>query len=307
MKLSQPAAAAVVPRYSLVSLNDECYPPLLREIHDPPEQLYVRGDTAALLRPQLAIVGSRRASAAALRVTELLASQLTAAGLSICSGLALGIDAAAHRGALSARGVTVAVTGTGIDQVYPRRHHGLAEDIVQAGCIVSEFPPGTPARKANFPQRNRIISGMSLGVIVVEAALRSGSLITARMAMEQGREVFALPWSMLHSGGAGCLHLLRDGARMVLGVEDVLDELGPLYSRHTQQIEAGGRSPQPASSSSLSPHEAALLNLIGYEVSTLDDLVQASGLPVERVLSVLSALEISGGIVQSGGGYLRSR
>lgn len=264
----------------------------------------MRGDAGVLQQPQLAIVGSRKASSAALRVTRLLAGQLSAAGLSICSGLALGIDGEAHRGALAVQGPTVAVTATGIDKVYPHRHRDLAGKVARSGCIVTEFPPGTPARKANFPQRNRIISGMSLGVVVVEAALRSGSLITARTAMEQGREVFALPWSMLHEGGRGCLQLLRDGAAMVVSVDDVLNELGSLYSRHQEQV-APQALPEVARPAALSHEEAAMLRLVGYEVSALDDLVLASGLPVDRALVVLSALEIEGRIVHSDGGYMR--
>lgn len=298
---------------TLISISDDCYPPLLREIHDPPRQLYVRGDVSALVQPQFAIVGSRRASVAALRVTQLLAGRLSQAGLSICSGLALGIDGAAHEGALQHQGTTVAVTATGIDTIYPRRHRGLAAEIATSGCIVTEFPPGTPPRKGNFPQRNRIISGMSLGVLVVEAALRSGSLITARTANEQGREVFALPWSMLHSGGRGCLALLREGAKMVLDVDDILDELGPLLTRHELELgrpisaapASNGETGSEPSGLSHSRHESAILTLVGYDVSTLDELVDASGLPVDQLLSVLSGLEISGCVARCEGGYVR--
>lgn len=294
----------------IIAISDERYPPLLREIHDPPEQLYVRGDVAVLQQPQFAVVGSRRASLAALRVTQLLAGQLSEAGLAICSGLALGIDGAAHRGALDAAGKTVAVVATGIDQIYPYRHRALASQITQAGCIITEFPPGTPARKANFPQRNRIISGLSMGVLVVEAALRSGSLITARTANEQGREVFALPWSMLHSGGKGCLQLLRDGAKMVQDVNDVLEELGPLYE-HCQKAPlaldggSGSAGAEPRSNSRLSKEEAKLIALLGDTVLSLDDLVHASGWPIAQVLALLGSLEIAGHIARASGGYAR--
>jgi DNA processing protein len=158
--------------------------------------------------------------------------------LHICSGLALGIDSAAHRGALATGGKSVAVMATGIDRVYPQRHQALAAQLEQAGCLVTEFLPGTPPLRHNFPKRNRIISGLSLGVLVIEAALPSGSLITAGTALEQGREVFALPWSMLHDGGRGCLQLIRDGAKMVQDVDDILEELGSLYAR---QACANGR------------------------------------------------------------------
>lgn len=292
----------------LIAIDDERYPPLLRDIHDPPEHLYVRGDVSTLQQPQFAIVGSRRASLAALRVTELLAGQLSQSGLGVCSGLALGIDGAAHRGALNVQGPTVAVIATGIDKVYPYRHRGLAAQIAQSGCIVTEFPPGTPARKANFPQRNRIISGMSMGVLVVEATLRSGSLITARTANEQGREVFALPWSMLHSGGKGCLQLLRDGAKMVLDVNDVLDELGSLYERHQQRTGAAESiyetGLETTADYSASKKEASILTLVGDEACALDDLVQATGLPVDEVLAILGSLEIGGRIARTEGRYV---
>ncbi|MFK7975304.1 MAG: DNA-processing protein DprA [Halioglobus sp.] len=314
MKTAQPpTASSEAVGFSLIAIGDDRYPPLLREIHDPPPELYVRGDVAALAQPQFAIVGSRRASVAALRVTRLLASQLSQSGLSICSGLALGIDGAAHQGAIGCQGTTVAVTATGIDTIYPYRHRGLATEVTSSGCVVTEFPPGTPPRKGNFPQRNRIISGMSLGVLVVEAALQSGSLITARTANEQGREVFALPWSMLHEGGKGCLQLLRDGAKMVLDVHDIVDELGPLYSQHQRESQRSSDDvtalKQDAAEAGLglptSKNEALILALLGYDASALDELAQASGLPVNTVLSVLSGLEVSGRVARSDGGYVR--
>jgi DNA processing protein len=276
----------------------------LREIHDPPPLLYVRGDPALLREAQLAVVGSRRASPAGLRAAEVLSGQLTSAGLHICSGLALGIDGAAHLGALAAGGKSIAVMATGIDKVYPLRHRELAGELEQLGCLVTEFPPGTPPRRENFPQRNRIISGLSLGVLVVEAALPSGSLITAGTALQQGREVFALPWSMFHKGGEGCLHLLRDGAKMVQTIDDVLEELGPLYALqqdlfasaqgNEEQIEGlpGGLQP--------------LLEWVGFELTTVDQLLKVSTKPVAQVLADLSALEMAGLIVRSAGGYIRS-
>ncbi|MEZ5502820.1 MAG: DNA-processing protein DprA [Halioglobus sp.] len=280
-----------------LAIDDEQYPPLLREIHDPPPLLYVRGDPALLLEGQLAVVGSRKASPAGLRVAQALSGQLACAGLQVCSGLALGIDGAAHRGALDAGGKSIAVMATGIDSVYPRRHTDLAAQLAQAGCLVTEFPPGTPPLRQNFPRRNRIISGLSLGVLVIEAALPSGSLITAGTALEQGREVFALPWSMLHEGGRGCLHLIRDGAKMVLDVEDILEELGPLY--RLQQ--AGCTGP----CDSAAPDNSGLLALVGYEVIGLDELVLLSGRSVAQVLGELSALEMSGEVARTAGGYIR--
>ena len=281
---------------SVVAIDDERYPPLLREIHDAPVLLFARGDTALLLEPQLAVVGSRRASSAGLRLTQDLCGEVTRAGLHICSGLALGIDGAAHRGALAAGGKSVAVMATGIDTVYPQRHRTLATELEQAGCLVTEFPPGARPLRHHFPRRNRIISGMSLGVLVVEAALPSGSLITAGTALEQGREVFALPWSMLHDGGRGCLQLLRDGAKMVLHVDDILEELGPMYT--VQQEHSPFARPAP-------PNESWLSALVGFEVVSLNELVRCSARPVAQVLEELSALELTGQIARIAGGYIR--
>lgn len=296
MNVAQARSAVRAFGATAIALDDENYPPLLREIHDPPAFLYVKGDATLLREAQLAIVGSRSASPAAMRLARTLAADLVQAGLPICSGLAMGIDSAAHRGALAAQGRTVAVMGTGIDQVYPRVHQSLAQEVVASGCLVTEFPPDTPPRKQNFPQRNRLISGMSLGVLVVEAALPSGSLITARTALEQGREVFALPWSPLHKGGHGCLHLLRDGAKMVQRVNDILEELGPLYSFLCHAADA---APQKDSESSW------LLGLVGFEAMSLDDLVAQSARPVAQVIAELSALELAGQVARTAGGYVR--
>ncbi len=282
----------------IVSIADERYPPLLREIHDPPPLLYARGDTELLRQPQLAIVGARRATAAGLQAAEQIASAIALAGLHICSGLARGVDGAAHKGALKAGGKTIAVMATGVDQIYPERHRALSEQIANAGCVLTEFPPGTPPRRQNFPQRNRIISGMALGTLVVEAALPSGSLITAGTALEQGREVFALPWSVAHKGGAGCLKLLREGAKMVTRVEDILEELGVLHNLQLDmlaEMDAG----KPRSRS------AELLTLIGCEPVSVDLLVDHSGLPVQEVMSLLSGLEVSAKVIRCPGGYIR--
>ena len=299
MNVAQARAAARAADATLVAIDDEYYPPLLREISDPPPALYVRGDAALLQQAQLAVVGSRRASPAALRVAQLLSSQLVRAGLHFCSGLALGVDGAAHRGALEAGGRSVAVTATGIDRIYPHRHRALAAELAQSGCLVTEFPPGTPPRRQNFPQRNRIISGLSLGVLVVEAALPSGSLITAGTALAQGREVFALPWSMLHSGGRGCLQLIRDGAKMVLEVQDILEELGPLYA-----LQQDG-CPLDCGDENGPPSEQWLLDLLGFEAASLEALADCSGKPVAEVLAALSVLELSGRVARTEGGYIR--
>jgi DNA processing protein len=289
----------VAPGFHTIAIDDERYPPLLRTIIDPPPLLYVRGDATVLQQAQFAVVGSRKASPAGLRLAQCLSAELAEAGLSICSGLAVGVDGAAHRGALEVRGKSVAVMATGIDQLYPRRHHALAMSLERAGCLITEFPPTTPPRRENFPQRNRLISGMSLGVLVVEAGLPSGSMITARTALEQGREVFALPWSMLHAGGKGCLHLLRDGAKMVQSVEDILEELGPLYE--LQQ----SLSPRPAAPPDTPAPESGLLALVGFEVVTLDELVLRSEQPAAQVMRELSNLELAGHVARIAGGYIR--
>lgn len=286
---------------ALIQRGEDAYPPLLSEIHDPPDVLYVRGRPDALLQPQMAIVGSRRASSAGLSLASRLAAELSAAGLGVCSGLALGVDGAAHRGALEAGGASVAVMATGVETVYPRRHLPLASQLMQTGCLVTEFPPGTPPRREHFPQRNRIISGLSLGVLVVEATPGSGSLITARAALEQGREVFALPWSALHDGGRGCLQLLRDGAKMVESVDDILEELGPLFRFHTESSSA----PRPLHTVAVPAGALALLQFLGYEVVSLDRLVADSGQPVSVVLDQLSALELDGQVARVSGGYIR--
>lgn len=292
-------AALAAADADIISLADDRYPPLLRTIYDPPSRLYVRGDAELLRQPQLAVVGARRATAMGLRAAEELSAAAVRAGLHICSGLALGIDGAAHRGAIDGGGRTVAVMATGVETVYPRRHQALGQQILASGCLVTEYPPGTPPRRGNFPRRNRIISGMSLGVLVIEAALPSGSLITANSALEQGREVFALPWSIAHTGGAGCLRLLRDGAKMVLGIDDILQELDSLYGLQLDML--GDMATEDAADD----EEPLLLSLLGYEPVEVDVLVSRSGLPVASVMSQLSALEIRGVVVRSTGGYLR--
>lgn len=283
----------------ILAITDIRYPPLLRGIHDPPPLLYVRGDTRILSQAQLAIVGSRKASPAGLRAAGEFAAQATTAGLHITSGLALGVDAASHRGALAGGGRSVAVMATGIDRVYPARHRELARDLEQAGCLISEFPLGSPPVRYSFPRRNRVVSGLSLGVLVVEAALPSGSLITARTALEQGREVFTLPWSIYHRGGAGCLYLIRDGAKMVVAINDILEELGPMYTLQQELL------PAEQAAAELSVGAQQVLQLIGYETVTADQLSKLSALPVARVMAELSSLELLGMVSREGGGYIR--
>lgn len=284
----------------VIALTDERYPPLLRTLFDPPPLLYLRGQAAALRQPLLAVVGSRRASAVGLRMAEQLSAEVGSSGVGIASGLALGIDGAAHRGGLRAGVAGVAVMATGIDEIYPRRHQELAEQLLSKGCLVTELPPGMRPLRHHFPRRNRIISGLSLGVLVVEAALPSGSLITASTAAEQGREVFALPWSPLHAYGAGCLHLLRDGATMVQSVDDILAELGPLATNNRELI-----APGCFAEDELDGIQRRLLDLLGHEAVTVDELAMHSGFAVDRVLVELSVLELTGRIERSDFGYRR--
>lgn len=285
------------PRCHLLTWTDPDYPRLLRELPDAPVALYVHGDRTLLARPQLAVVGSRNPTPAGRENAAAFAKSLAAAGLTVTSGLALGVDGAAHRGALAA-GTTIAVAGTGLDRVYPPRHRELAHAIVHAGAIVSEFPLGTPPRPENFPVRNRIISGLSLGVLVVEAAQQSGSLITARLAVEQGREVFAIPGSIHSPLARGCHALIRQGAKLVETANDVLEELGPLAAL---AIPAAHES-APA----LSNEESELLRHLGYDSVHIDAIIERSGLTPDRVSSMLLALELRGLIaVGPGGTYQR--
>jgi DNA processing protein len=287
-----------------MALGSELYPPLLAEIHDPPPLLYLRGLTDTLLMPQLAIVGSRRHGVASARAARQIAGDLTAAGFSICSGMALGIDAVAHEAALEANGRTVAVMGTGIDRCYPGRHAGLAERITSQGLLVTEFPPGYGPRRENFPRRNRLISGLCAGVLVVEAARRSGSLITARLAMEQNREVFALPHSIYDPGGAGCNALIKDGAGLVEHAADIAGELGGLLA--AQILAQSGEPAGTQAAQNLSARLAALHAAVGYEAVTVDELVLAGHGLASEVVAGLTELQVRGLVVNRGGLYVRN-
>lgn len=276
-------AWASQPGQHLVTLADAAYPQALLEIPDPPTLLYVRGNPDLLGQPAVAIVGSRNATPQGLQTAEAFASTLARHGLCIVSGLALGIDAAAHRGALAAHGATVAVIGTGADRLYPARNRELALTIAKQGAIVSEFPLGTPAIAANFPRRNRIISGLSRGVLVVEAAPESGSLITARLAAEQGREVFAIPGSIHSPVARGCHKLIKQGAKLVETARDILEELGDVAAISSD----AGLPEAPAS---------PLLTALGHDPCGLDELVERTGLGADRLLGELLALELAGGV-----------
>ncbi len=283
----------------LVTWADADYPPLLRQIPDPPLALYVIGDRVALSRPQLAIVGSRNPTPAGRENARAFARHLAGAGLAITSGLALGIDGAAHRGALEASGgATLAVVATGLDRVYPARHKELAHEIAGRGALVSEFPLGTPPLPENFPIRNRLISGLALGVLVVEAAVGSGSLITARLATDQGREVFAIPGSIHSPLARGCHALIRQGAKLVETAQDVLEELGAL----ARVVADSGAAPlSQALPAELPAPMAQLLACLGYDPASIDQLVERSGLTTEAVSSMLLQLELQG-LVEAGAG-----
>ncbi len=295
------------PQRRLITIVDDHYPALLATIADPPTALFVDGDPAALSLPQLAIVGSRNPTPTGAETATAFAAHLAARGLSIASGLALGIDAAAHRGAIEAGGSTVAVLGTGIDITYPRGNAALRDAFGKHGTIVTEFPPGTPPRKENFPSRNRIISGLSTGVLVVEAALRSGSLITARLAAEQGREVFAIPGSIHNPLARGCHRLLREGARLVESADDIVAELGALFG---SLRDPGGDAPaddEPTGDATpADPEYDRLLAAIGHEATTVDTLVTRTGLTANVVSSMLLILEMRGRIRLGAGGYVRA-
>ena len=268
----------------LLTLADEQYPKWLLEIADPPPLLYASGQPALLAAPSVAVVGSRNATAQGICNSMHFSETLSRAGLTVVSGLALGIDTAAHEGGLRGAGSTVAVTGTGLDTVYPLRNRALAKRIEAAGCIISEYPLGTPPLAANFPRRNRIISGLARAVLVVEAAARSGSLITARMAAEQGRDVFAIPGSINAPLSRGCHHLIKQGARLAESAEEILDELG-------------WQSPiPPAQMITVAPAAGSLLCAMGFDPVHPDVLAQRSGLGAGTLNAELLTLELDGRI-----------
>jgi DNA processing protein len=280
-------------RITPVPWSDAAYPPALTTIIDPPPLLWVLGRVAALSTPSVAIVGARAASAYALSVAERLASDLTAAGLTVVSGLARGVDSAAHRGTVASGGVTVAVLGSGVDVLYPAEHAPLAREIEKNGAVISELVPGTPPQPQFFPLRNRIISGLSRAVVVIEAGEKSGSLITARSALEQGRDVLAVPGNVLSGRNRGAHALLRDGARIVETAQDILEELGLL-----------GSPCAPAfASRSLTPVRDPILScLVPGEPSDLDEIAERSGLSPARLLPRLFELELQGAVTRLGGG-----
>ena len=278
----------------LVALDDERYPLGLRHIHDPPPVLYVRGQLERADVEAIAVVGSRSASAYGISVAERIGAELAEAGITVVSGLALGIDAAAHRGALRGRGRTIAALGCGIDEVYPRRHGPLAAEVARSGALVSEFPLGTAPVATNFPRRNRLVSGLSLGVVVVEATEKSGSLITARLALEQGREVMAVPGECGLARTRGTHALIRRGARLVEGAADVLEDALP-WRVPPRAAGASTAAPEPGSPA------ARVLAAFERTAEHVDRLIERSGLPASAVLETLLELELSGTVVQHPG------
>jgi DNA processing protein len=285
-----------------LTADDPRYPPQLAAVPGCPPALFVQGDPDVLALPQLAIVGSRSATAAGRETAYEFAAVLAASGLAITSGLAIGIDAAAHRGALAAGGVTIAVCGTGLDRVYPHEHAALAAEIAARGALVSEFPTGTPPLAVNFPRRNRILSGLARGVLVIEAAARSGSLITARLAGEQGREVMAVPGSIHNVLARGCHRLIKDGAALVESVDDVLAALG--LAALATRSNCGDRTQQNAETPGdrLDSDAEMLLNALGFGPADLDRLVERTGLAAHAVLSKLQLLELEGRVESLAGG-----
>jgi DNA processing protein len=284
--------------HHIITMRCSTYPPLLKEIPDPPLLLYVAGSLGALALPQIAMVGSRKASPGGRAIAKYLAGDLAAAGYSVCSGMALGIDSESHLGALENKGLSVAVLGCGIDRIYPDSNKRLAQELVEKGAIVSEFPLGAQPKPWHFPKRNRIISGLSQGVVIVEAALKSGSLITARYALEQGREVFAVPGSPHNPQAKGSHHLLKNGAKLVENAADIIEELGAFLEFEKEQLQS-----QYGDLKRLDRDAKILLHHIDYETTSVDTLIRQTNFDAEHVGSLLIELEIEGLIISRQGGY----
>ena len=287
----------------VITLEDDDYPELLREIHDPPIALYVRGDLLkATAQPCLAVVGSRRCSTYGINVAQMLSRELAALGITIVSGMARGIDAGAHRGALEANGLTIAIVGTGLEMTYPKEHKKLEEEIIAHGAVLSEFPLGTPPLPQNFPYRNRILSGLCLGVLIVEAAEHSGSLITARLANEQGREVFAVPGNITSQTSFGPNYLIKDGAKLVQQARDVIEELPrPLKEKLLgvePPAEKGKKRSWAAAQPSfpaveLSADEQKVLDLLSADIPAhIDQLLLSTGMQPTALMTALLGLEM---------------
>jgi DNA processing protein len=292
-----------------VTYGGEHYPPLLAQLPDAPLALWVEGENPGLLSgAQLAVVGSRNPTRGGLDNAQQFACYLAARGLTITSGLAIGIDGAGHRGAIAEIGGTIAVLGSGLDTIYPRQHADLAAAIVERGLLVSEYAPGVEPHKAHFPQRNRIIAGLSLGTLVVEATRHSGSLITARLAADYGREVFAIPGSIQNPLARGCHLLIRSGAKLVEEAADILVELAPQLKVDVATIERTRAETTSASATVDAPEYRNLLNLLGFDPSSISELAAHSGLTAAELSSMLLVLELEGFVeALPGGRYSRLR
>ena len=294
---------------AVITLDDTRYPPLLKEIPDAPPLLFCRGEISHLTWPQIAIVGTRKATQGGFKLAELFASELSQQGLAITSGLALGIDGAAHQATLHAKGITIAVLGTGLAHLYPRQHSRLAEQIVaQDGLLVSEFLPLTPPINYHFPRRNRIISGLSLGVLVVEAALESGSLITAQLAADQNREVWAIPSSVFNLQAKGCHALIRQGAKLVEEPAHILEDIAPIIGR-AQSGHYGGVAPIVLANNTddVSVEAQQVLDVLGWQVQHFDALMEQGTWDASSLASLLMELELAGKIATVSGGYEQLR
>ena len=285
------------PSCSIITLNDPAYPVLLKNILLPPPLLFVKGHAKYLNYLQLAMVGSRKPTPAGVQIAYEFAKRLANIGFCITSGMALGIDAASHQGALSVHQPTIAVLGTGIDKVYPRQHQALAHQIVEHGAMVSIFPTNVGPDASHFPRRNRLISGMSVGTLVVEATQRSGSLITARHAVDQGREVFAIPGAIRNPQSDGCHALIQQGAKLVTKLEDILIEL----THWDIALKTQDHMSQTQSNSS----KSKLIYQIGYEITSIETLIARTGLSFSAIMSKLLSLEMAGEIQAVSGGYIR--
>jgi DNA processing protein len=298
------SAWRAAPNHHIIEAESDDFPELLRQIPGPPTLLYVLGNKDALHLPALAIVGSRNPTRGGVENAYNFSNHLARSGFCIVSGLAQGIDTAAHEGALDAGAKTVAFLGHGIDRVYPAENRKLAHRIAEEGALCSEYPLGSPPRREHFPQRNRLISGLSLGTLVVEAARRSGSLISARLAAEQGREIFAIPGSIHNPLSRGCHQLIRQGAKLVESADDIVSELGPLVGHLMQNTETQTR--EVAADSDHDVEYETLLSTLSYDPASADQLAEHSGLTIDQVSSMLLILELEGKIqVQAGGRYSR--
>ncbi|MBT8440109.1 MAG: DNA-protecting protein DprA [Gammaproteobacteria bacterium] len=294
------------PDCHLISFTDDRYPELLRRIEDPPLALFVHGDADILGLPQIAIVGSRNPSKGGRDNAHAFARYLGPSGLTITSGMALGIDSEAHKGCLSAGTKTIAVTGTGPDRVYPASNRQLAHQIADQGAIITEFPPGTGPHPGHFPKRNRIISGLSLGCLVVEATQKSGSLITARLASEQGREVFAIPGSIHNPQSKGCHQLIKQGAKLVEDGQDIVEELSAMLSiiqpTFTENI-IKKESASPIEDTTPDKEYSDLLDKMGWDPVSIEQIMETSDLKAEELSSMLLLLELQGHVSSAPGGY----